>query len=98
MTVRTTLEVWLGVDKKEAFNERWYRASDIDKRKIFYDTYKDSTKNRLALDKDKNCLYGRLVQKYINEENGESYDTWLHNFCFNQLDKDFNEILRAVED
>lgn len=98
------LLVSMGYNEELERKEKWYLASDVDKRVAFYDEYK-RVPSALVYD------YPNLtseINQFFNEERTKTrgatvlemketllkYNSWFFNFCFSNLDKDFEEMIK----
>ena len=73
--------------KKKNIKEKWYLASDIEKRIMFFHSYHN---DRVSLYKEHHKVHKIVFQKI--PWNYDFYDE-LFNFCFSNLDKDFDEMI-----
>lgn len=97
MVVKTGRQIVLRQCGEEFSAEKWYLASDIDKRVEFYKKYK---KEKELLMSEETRVF--LVWIHLHNEGDfktqqeldDSYEEWLFNFCFSNLDKDFEEMIK----
>lgn len=89
------LLVSAGYSKELERKEKWYLASDIDKRIVFHNNY-NSVPSSLVFDypKFKSLLSVFFTQDGNKAINIDTYNGWLHEFCFTNLDKDFEEMIK----
>ena len=101
MVMKTGHEIWNGVedeDRSESEDtnnlpeQKWYLASDIDKRFEFYRKYSGEWGWR-DFKKDYPKFLKTLKKFTFKFE--WAYNSWLSNFCFTNLDKDFEEMLNG---
>lgn len=72
----------------ERRREKWYIASDIDKRIKFYNAHYDGHSD---FEREYFNLYKR---KKAEIEEYDYFSGWLFDFCFTNLDKDFEEMIK----